>query len=782
MISNTPAERRRRRPAVSCALCRRRKIRCNRESPCSNCIKSKSEPCVYDSNDALRPQQHLGFRHTLELDLAKASSHSALAPQPQHAPQAPQVPPQVVRQEMLPPSANVSRDPSAASRSVPSSSKGSSSRTSLSAISEVESLRSKIQRLEEQLSKVSQESRASPRPDVQPDIETATSGIAGTFHINRENRIDDERHAVSKTVVMHKSRLFGPSHWAQGASMFRELFELIEPFIRNGDSKAVTGLKRCKELARVIKAQRTPQWPTPPTSDLPPKGIADELVDCYLGTIETTFRILHIPSFRTDYDALWVTDAKPSTAFTVQLKLVLALGAVTHDDYFSMRPSAVRWVYEAHTWLSDPDFKPQLNIQCLQSRVLLMLARECINVGGDSTWISAGALVRMALYMGLHRDPSHLPNRTTLGAEMRRRLWNTIMELTLQASIVSGGAPLLSLSDFDCEPPGNFDDEQLLTEDPVPKSDEEYTQTSMARALRQTWPHRLAIASFLNDLNSYGSYQETLMLDSELRESYRAILRTLRGYSSNGSPSPSSFETRVLDFIVNYYLCCAHFPFFELSLKEAAYAFSRKVVIESSLKLWCDTYPSSPLVTSLPSNNEPVSNQDTLTRMVTCGFGFFRLGSMISTMFVALELKAQLQDEDSLGPNPYRRDLFSLVSEAKARLWTTIECGETNIKGYLLASMITTQIDALRQGVEKSKIPELLLQAAEQAGERCLAFLEEKAGQGANVNLIDEMGLNRTPPFMGDWEFIMSDAFFNLGGTAEPISWVLNDESRPFMM
>ncbi|KAL3462228.1 hypothetical protein BJX64DRAFT_277308 [Aspergillus heterothallicus] len=760
--SGSAPERRRRRPAVSCTLCRRRKIRCNRESPCSNCVKSKTEPCVYDNNEAaLRSQQNLGFRQTFALDFAKVS-HAAQAPRLGHdaqPAQVPHVPAHTVRQDMLPPNATVSRDPSTASRSVPSSSKGSWSRTSQSAVSEVESLKSKIQQLEEQLSKVSQEPRGTPRPDARPELETASSGIAGTFHINRESRIDDDKHAISRNVVMHKSRLFGPSHWAQGASMFREVFELIEPFLRNGDSKAVSGLKRCKELARVIKAQRTPQWPTPPTSDLPPKGVADELVDCYLRTIEKTYRILHIPSFRTDYDALWVTDAKPSTAFTVQLKLVLALGALTYDDYFSMRPSAIRWVYEAHTWLSDPDFKPQLNIQCLQSRVLLMLARECLNVGGDSTWISAGALLRTALYMGLHRDPAHLPNRTTLAAEMRRRLWNTVMELTLQASIVSGGAPLLSLSDFDCEPPGNFDDEQLLAEDPVPKSDEEYTQTAITRALRQTYSHRLSIAKFLNDLSTQGSYQDTLQLDAGLRETYRTILRTIRGYSTNGGPAPSSFETRVLDFIVNYYLCCAHIPFFELSLKEASYAFSRKVVVESSLKLWCDTYPSSPLVTSLPSNNDPVSNQDTLTRMVTCGFGFFRLGSMISTMYVALELKAQLQDEDSLGPNPYRRDLFSLISEAKAWTWTTIECGETNIKGYLLASMITAQIEGLRLGVEKSKLPNLLLQAAEQAEERCLAFLEEKAGQGASnpdVNMMDEMGLNRTPAFMGDWEFIYS--------------------------
>ncbi|KAL4778690.1 hypothetical protein BJX76DRAFT_127797 [Aspergillus varians] len=737
MIAGTGPERRRRRPAVSCSLCRRRKIRCNRESPCSNCIKSKSEPCVYENNDPLRrPRQEPGFSHTAELDLAKASQE---------------------RPQMSPPYGPASKVPSYTSRSVPSSSKGSWSRPSHSSVSEVESMRSTIQRLEEQLSKVTQTAVTTPRPPASPNIETATSQLAGTFHINHGSPLEGSPHAISRNVVVHKSRLFGASHWAHGAAMFRDVFEMIEPYMRETDSKAIAGIKRCKDLARVIKAQRTPQWPTPPTTDLPPKGVADELVDHYLRTVETTFRILHIPTFKTEYDALWMSDAQPSTAFTVQLKLVLAIGAITYDERFSLRASAVRWVYEAHTWLSDPDFKTRLNIQSLQSRVLLLIAREVINVGGDSSWISAGALLRTAISMGLHRDPSHLPNRTTVAAEMRRRLWNTILELSLQASVLSGSAPLLSTADFDCEPPGNFDDEQLMADNPVPKADSEYTQTSIARELRKTYPQRLAIARFLNDLGSHSIYEGTLRLDADLRGPYRAICRNLRSYSSGGHrSSPSQFEIRVLDFIVHYYLCCLHIPFFEQSLCEAAYAFSRKVVIESALKVWCAIYPSSNILPAA-HRGATVSDQDDMSRFVTCGFGFFRTGAKLATIFVSLELKAQLQDEDSLGPTPYRLDLFSLLSDAKARCWEMIECGETNVKGYLLACLVTAQIEGLMQSMEPSQVPQHLVQAAEQAEERCIAFMEQKAAlgyDGVNIDAINDMSEN-TAPFMGDWEFIL---------------------------
>lgn len=42
----SPAILRRRRPAKSCLECRRRKVRCNREEPCNNCMAAKRR-CAY---------------------------------------------------------------------------------------------------------------------------------------------------------------------------------------------------------------------------------------------------------------------------------------------------------------------------------------------------------------------------------------------------------------------------------------------------------------------------------------------------------------------------------------------------------------------------------------------------------------------------------------------------------------------------------------------------------------------------------------------------------------
>ena len=42
--------RKRRRPALSCIECRRRKVKCDRNFPCNHCVSSKHVSCTYDES------------------------------------------------------------------------------------------------------------------------------------------------------------------------------------------------------------------------------------------------------------------------------------------------------------------------------------------------------------------------------------------------------------------------------------------------------------------------------------------------------------------------------------------------------------------------------------------------------------------------------------------------------------------------------------------------------------------------------------------------------------
>ena len=534
---------------------------------------------------------------------------------------------------------------------------------------------------------------------------------------------------------------------------------MIEPAVNEETSKVVLDMQKCKHLGKIIKERRRPPWPTPLTSDLPPKEMADALVDIYLRTIETIYRVFHIPTFKREYESLWTSEASP--AFIVQLKLVLAIGATMYDDRFTLRRSAIRWIYEAQTWISEPEFKSRLNIQFLQTQILLLLAREIVGVEGSFIWVSAGDLVRTAIYMGLHRDPGYLPKGTIFAAEIRRRIWNTILEIALFSSVMSGGPPLLSIDDFDTRPPQNIDDEAIMIEKPTPKAEPSFTSMSVSLALRKMFPVRVAIAKRLNGLNDHSGYTETLRLDSELRASYKNACKDLHSTNDAGKSNLSQFQTRFLDFNLRRYLVALHAPYFSASHHETAYAFSRKVVVESSLKMWNCVFRDSPTARPRECEGSDSQKQHDFWRMALCGNGDLRPCAGQSCFMIAAELRAQVEEEEGLGPVTLSRDLLSVVTDCKEWSLDAIRAGETNAKGYMFLAMVSILLDGLIHRVPKEQMTQMLIAGAEEALASCMEIFEGMLSEGSeetgvNVAEMTDLSSYSLPEFLGDWGFLVS--------------------------
>ncbi|EZF28010.1 hypothetical protein H112_00107 [Trichophyton rubrum D6] len=243
-----------------------------------------------------------------------------------------------------------------------------------------------------------------------PRIEETSSQLGGTFQTHRRAGLLGGPLVISGTTT-HKGRSFGQSHWVNLISLFDDICGTVEQHLQHNQPIALSNIEKCKALARTIKPRRVPSGPINLTLDLPSKQVSDELVDCYLQTIESVYRILHIPTFRRDYETLFLSAVDPAVnnAFVVQVKLVLAIGAVTYDKDFSLRALANKWIYEAQAWLLDPKFKLRSNIQSLQSHLLLLFAQKTVDIDGDPMWVSVGTLLRRAIYMGLHKDLDGIP-------------------------------------------------------------------------------------------------------------------------------------------------------------------------------------------------------------------------------------------------------------------------------------------------------------------------------------------------------------------------------------
>lgn len=535
----------------------------------------------------------------------------------------------------------------------------------------------------------------------------------------------------------------------------RDVFETIDSRLQEVGATAWAGIAKCKALARFIKARRTPAWPTLQTSPLPDKALADVLVENYLQTTESLYRILHIPTFREQYNALWVADAPQNPGFIIQVKLVLALGAIPYDDLFTMRETALQWVFEAKTWLCGPKFKAHLDISSLQTSILLLLAEERLGLVGDSMWSDCGVLLRRAIFMGLHRDPARLPDRSLLTCEMHRRLWNTIAELNVQSSLGSGGPVFLSMSDFDTKPPGNFDDEQLLEDSPVPRPLEECTQMTLALALRETFSQRLDVLRFLNDVSTGGSYDETLRLDHALRTAYKALGRRLQSCTGHGAKRTlTSFELRLIDTVMYRYLSALHVPYYVAAMQETKYAYSRTVVVDCAMKMWSLLGGNASIEAAQSRAQGAEEGERLLRRLVTTGAGFFMVSAIYSSLLLIMELRAQLKESDGLGPRILRPDLLAVLQESQEWALQVIKAGHTNVKGYLLLRIIAAQIDAMSRNLSTEAHVAALIEAAIEVSNTCCNILTEMAGklQGAEngpAAMQQSAAPISTPPSMG---------------------------------
>lgn len=165
-------------PPRSCTLCRRRKIRCNKELPCSNCRKSSKNHCVFDSPP--RPSQVSNTANTKanETDTDTASSLSeetSLGATPS-----------TVATSLGPPSQALESD--------------------------CFNLKLRVRQLEHQLQHTSTGQSAALRSTCLSSLETTSSRVSGTFHLLRETSTTGRSQRIVQRVA-HKARLFGQSHW-----------------------------------------------------------------------------------------------------------------------------------------------------------------------------------------------------------------------------------------------------------------------------------------------------------------------------------------------------------------------------------------------------------------------------------------------------------------------------------------------------------------------------------------------------------------------------------------
>lgn len=151
-------------------------------------------------------------------------------------------------------------------------------------------------------------------------------------------------------------------------------------------------------------------------------------------------------------------------------------------------------------------------------------------------YVMLGVAVRLALRMGLHRDPDKVGGKMTpFEGEMRRRLWNILRQIDLLASFHIGLPSMVESIDSDVQLPRNLNDadfDEDCTELPPSRPDSEVTSMSYIRFKSRICQVFGKIATHANSL-SPPTYDEIMKLDAQLNEIHATI--------------PPSFQFRPID-------------------------------------------------------------------------------------------------------------------------------------------------------------------------------------------------------------------------------------------
>ncbi|KAI1820938.1 hypothetical protein F4861DRAFT_542476 [Xylaria intraflava] len=555
---NQGSARKRQRVRLSCLECRRRKLSCSRELPCDRCIKSGTpERCTYESRPGglSAPSVSNSVKHrftSADNDFTSLTSDNR------------------------PPPARWDAD-------------GTVLKDAARDHDRIRKLELEIAQLRNALAKQSSVdgSTIAGSPATAKDARKDTPP-AFFPHASVAASADPDGFSPAKAIknaMNFKTRYAGPHNaW----SSLKDLTGIAN-FMKQTSDEWISPLNMNKKDRQKRKEDRKREFAEPDftlEALLPSKEETDLLVAVYLDQFEQLYRIVHIPTFKREYELFWnLNNPRPASLTALVLSIIsvsCCLGLQTSSRFIGVKSSAYamaeKWVKGCDEW-SDRQSHKHRKLVHYQIQCLLFLAKRVNVIKKKRFWAVSGGLIRDAISIGLHQDPDALgPDASPYNKEMRRRLWATMVEFDLQASFDLGVPTVLGLVHNHTEAPSNVDDDSFdedSTELPLSRPRTEYTFSSFAHFSRQSLPARLELCRVLTGSPIEPDWEQVLQYTDMITREIDALPAwdLDSDHGSGGSHKPSLAHT-LLHIQLRQYLIPLHQPFLKLRKNQSRYQMS----------------------------------------------------------------------------------------------------------------------------------------------------------------------------------------------------------------
>lgn len=435
-------------------------------------------------------------------------------------------------------------------------------------------------------------------------------------------------------------------------------------------------------------------------ASLPGKTACDELIQCYLRTLQPIYRIVHTPSFLEEYDVFWSKASlnSPRIQFLALFVVLLAIGSTFHQgaEGWKHRNRAAQWNQFAQSWLMGSSEKSTMNIEGFQVFCALLLSKQTTLHCPGPTWVSAGSLLTSAMSMGLHRDPKYLLLLSPRQQETRKRLWATTMELVIQHHLDSGMPLLLSRSEYDSGPPSNCVNDLCQQGQVTIVPPQNPTESSLQIALAKSASLRLDIVRLLNGLNHDVKFEHLVDLATKIRTEARKVQRVLS--LGDDSLGVSEFHRQFVDIFFHRYIMLLYQRHMIAARDNPKYHLARTTCVESALVI-------SSYVSETPSSVR-LDGCELLLQLAYVGRASFKGPLSLHVvlvlgleLFLQIEEKGDGQEGDRLDKSREESRMFIVnrLNAICAKWDKGLAFGSVSMKAYFFLTGLLAQARAMEE-------------------------------------------------------------------------------------
>ncbi|SPO05104.1 uncharacterized protein DNG_07789 [Cephalotrichum gorgonifer] len=456
-------------------------------------------------------------------------------------------------------------------------------------------------------------------------------------------------------------------------------------------------------------------WPQMTVSEMifdymPPKPVTDRLIARFFLGKEPAWSMFHIPSFMRQYNEFWEAPHTFSMSWVGLLFIMIAHAAlfclrgdeeVPGNLGLPMEVCSIYRVRSAHALALDDFTKPgKWKVEAM----ILYFGIEYLRLSDAQrgTSILMTMTVRLAMHMGLHRDPTHYKDISIYECEMRRRLWTILTEIDLLVAFQFGLPANVQRRYFDTRIPRNILDEdfdETTTEWPP-----ERPKTERTPALYTIVKSRIVVAfgDILSTVTSRHSptYGEVLRLDKKLEEAHESIppLLRMRSFSlSVTDPVELIMQRLWIELMYQKARIVLHRRYFTIARGDNRYRYSHFACIDAATMTLQHQFD---IHNEMLPGGRLSRDRWFLSSLSTHDF-------LLANMMLALELSHLMRRDDpdrANNPEPIDKErLLSIISTSRS-IWQS-RCNESAeaAKAFKVLSRMLT----ISTGVQYDQVPQV---------------------------------------------------------------------------